>query len=108
MSGVRVNTVAPGGIASSGFDTYTPEAKQKIREYPPTVPLQRYGTEAELSAAIVFLLSPGAAYITGSCIRVDGGTPNARGTWKLQPHNNSKPFEGFHRAERPKMLDEKN
>lgn len=107
VSGVRVNTVAPGGIASSGFDTYTPEAKQKIREYPPTVPLQRYGTEAELSAAIVFLLSPGAAYITGSCIRVDGGTPNARGTWKLQPHNNSKPFEGFHRAERPKMLDEK-
>ncbi|MGQ0653681.1 MAG: SDR family NAD(P)-dependent oxidoreductase, partial [Betaproteobacteria bacterium] len=43
-SGVRVNCVAPGGIASSGFDTYTPEAKAKILEYPPTVPLQRYGT----------------------------------------------------------------
>ncbi len=104
VSGVRVNTVAPGGIASSGFDTYTEEAKAKIREYPPTVPLQRYGTEAELSAAIVFLLSPAAAYITGSCIRVDGGTPNARGTWKLQPHANSKPFEGFHRARIPEML----
>lgn len=103
-SGVRVNTVAPGGIASSGFDTYTEEAKAKIREYPPTVPLQRYGTEAELSAAIVFLLSPGAAYITGSCIRVDGGTPNARGTWKLQPHGNSRPYEGFHRARIPEML----
>ena len=38
-----------------------------------------------MSAAIVFLLSPAAAYITGSCIRVDGGTPNARGTWKLEP-----------------------
>ena len=35
------------------------------------------------SAAIVYLLSPAAAYITGTCIRVDGGTPNARGTWKL-------------------------
>ncbi|CAN7743661.1 SDR family oxidoreductase [Variovorax sp. LjRoot130] len=103
-SGVRVNTVAPGGIASSGFDTYTPEAKAKIREYPPTVPLQRYGTEAELSAAIVFLLSPAAAYITGSCVRVDGGTPNARGTWKLQAHQNSQPFEGFHRARMPEML----
>ena len=103
-SGVRVNCVAPGGIASSGFDTYTPEAKAKILEYPPTVPLQRYGTEAELSAAIVFLLSPAAAYITGTCIRVDGGTPNARGTWKLQPHDRSKPFEGFHRARLPDLL----
>jgi citronellol/citronellal dehydrogenase len=103
-SGVRVNTVAPGGIASSGFDTYTPEAKAKIREYPPTVPLQRYGSESELSAAVVFLLSPAAAYITGTCLRVDGGTPNARGTWKLQPHRNSKPFMGFHRAQVPEML----
>ena len=103
-SGVRVNTVAPGGIASSGFDTYTPEAKAKILEYPPTVPLQRYGSEAELSAAVVFLLSPAAAYITGTCLRVDGGTPNARGTWKLKPHHNSQPFVGFHRARVPDML----
>ena len=103
-SGVRVNTVAPGGIASSGFDTYTPEAKAKILQYPPTVPLQRYGSEAELSAAIVFLLSPAAAYITGSCIRVDGGTPNARGTWKLEPSDRSQPFQGFHRAELPELL----
>jgi citronellol/citronellal dehydrogenase len=103
-SGVRVNTVAPGGIASSGFDTYTPEAKAKILEYPPTVPLQRYGSESELSAAVVFLLSPAAAYITGTCLRVDGGTPNARGTWKMQAHQNSQPFMGFHRAELPEML----
>jgi len=103
-SGVRVNTVAPGGIASSGFDTYTPEAKAKILEYPPTVPLQRYGTEAELSSAIVYLLSPAAAYITGTCVRVDGGTPNARGTWKQVAHDNSRPFEGFHRATLPELL----
>jgi citronellol/citronellal dehydrogenase len=103
-SGVRVNTVAPGGIASSGFDTYTPEAQAKILEYPPTVPLQRYGTEAELSSAIVYLLSPGAAYITGTCLRVDGGTPNARGTWKQVPHSNSAPFDGFHRAQLPQLL----
>jgi citronellol/citronellal dehydrogenase len=103
-SGVRVNTVAPGGIASSGFDTYAPEAKSKILEFPPTVPLQRFGTEAEVSAAIVYLLSPAAAYITGSCIRVDGGTPNARGTWKLEPHDRSKPYEGFHRSKLPELL----
>jgi len=103
-AGVRVNTVAPGGIASSGFDTYAPEAKAKILEYPKTVPLQRFGTEAEVSAAIVFLLSPAAAFITGTCVRVDGGTPNARNTWKLEPSDRSKPFEGFHRTRMPELL----
>ena len=104
-SGVRVNCVAPSGIASSGFDTYTPEAKAKILEFPPTVPLQRYGTEAEISSAIVYLLSPAAAYITGSCVRVDGGAPNFRpSTWKLQPCRNNVPFEGFHRSVLPELL----
>jgi citronellol/citronellal dehydrogenase len=103
-SGVRVNCVAPGGIASSGFDSYAPEAQRKILEFPKTVPLSRFGTEAEVSAAIVYLLSPAAAYVTGDCIRVDGGTPNARGTWTLAHHENSKPFEGFHRSELPQLL----
>lgn len=104
-AGVRVNCVAPSGIASSGFDTYTPEAKAKILEFPPQVPLQRYGTEAEISSAIVYLLSPAAAYITGSCVRVDGGTPNFRPAyWKLQPGRNNTPFEGFHRAVQPDLL----
>jgi len=103
-AGVRVNTVAPGGIASSGFDRYAPEAKAKILEFPPTVPLQRFGSESEVAAAIVFLLSPAAAYITGTCLRVDGGAPNARSTWKLKPHQRSQPFMGFHRAELPELL----
>jgi citronellol/citronellal dehydrogenase len=102
--GVRVNTVAPGGIASSGFDTYSPEAKAKILEFPVTVPMQRYGTESEISAAIVFLLSPAAGYITGSCLRVDGGAPNARSTWKLQAARRSTEFNGFHRAVLPELL----
>ncbi|WP_199698931.1 SDR family oxidoreductase [Oleomonas cavernae] len=74
-SGVRVNSVAPGGIASSGFDTYSPEMRKRLFDYTGRIPLQRFGTEAEVSAAVVFLLSPGAAYITGTCIRVDGGAP---------------------------------
>jgi citronellol/citronellal dehydrogenase len=106
VSGVRVNTVAPGGIASSGFDRYTPEARAELKKYAAKVPMQRYGTEAEVSAAIVFLLSPAAAYITGSCIRVDGGTPNARQTWNLEAHQRSTPFQGFHRATLPAMLSE--
>jgi citronellol/citronellal dehydrogenase len=104
-SGVRVNCVAPSGIASSGFDTYTPEAKAKILEFPPTVPLQRYGTEAEISSAIVYLLSPAASYITGSCVRVDGGTPNFKPSyWKLRPARNNEPYNGFHRAVAPDLL----
>ena len=104
-SGVRVNTVAPGGIASSGFDTYSPEMRKRLFDFTAQVPLQRFGTEAEISAAIVYLLSPAAAYITGTCLRVDGGAPNARtGTWKMIAHDKSQPFEGFHRATLPDVL----
>src|ERR1700678_106595 len=106
-SGVRVNTVAPGGIASSGFDTYAPEVVHKLFEYSRRVPLQRFGTESEVSAAIVFLLSPAAAYITGSCIRVDGGAPNAPTPSTLRAHQRSTPFEGFHRARIPEVLTRK-
>ena len=104
-AGVRVNCVAPGGIASSGFDHYPPEAQAKILEFPPTVPLQRFGTESEVASAIVYLLSPAAAYITGSCIRVDGGTPNNRSSyWKIAAHQRSQPFNGFHRSVLPELL----
>lgn len=104
-SGVRVNAVAPGGIASSGFDTYEPHITQRLLEYADKVPLPRYGTESEISAAIVYLLSPAAAYITGSCLRVDGGAPNRRQTWTAEYEARNIPeFNGFHRAEMPEIL----
>ena len=34
----------------------------------------------------------------------DGGAPNARGTWKLEPSDRSQPFQGFHRAALPELL----
>ena len=106
QSGVRVNCVAPGWIASSGFDTYSPEMQAQLRSLKTKVPLQRYGSEAEVSAAIVFLLSEAAAFITGSCLRVDGGVPNARPNWTLAAHDRSRPFEGFHLAKLPKCLSD--
>jgi len=107
-SGVRVNCVAPGGIASSGFDTYPPEFRQRLLDYAGKVPLARYGTESEVSAAIVYLLSPAAAYITGSCLRVDGGAPNLRQTWTgSHEAKNIKEFNGFHRAVTPEILKRK-
>lgn len=106
-SGVRVNAVAPGGIESSGFDTYEPAAQHEILRFPETIPLQRYGNVAEMSGAIVYLLSPAAAFITGSCIRVDGGAPQARYCWNPPtPHTNSQPFDGFPLDSRPKLLTE--
>ena len=101
---VRVNAVAPGWIASSGMDHYPPEMKPLITSLPKSVPLNRFGTESEVSAAIVFLLSPAAAFISGSCLRVDGAAPNAKRVWPMVGNGPNDAFEGFHRAETPEIL----
>jgi len=97
-TGVRVNAIAPGVIASSGFDTYPEEVFAHTRKIAAKVPMGRFGNEAEVAAAIVFLLSPAASYITGSCVRVDGGGPNARQTMEVRPPERGTAFDGFHRA----------
>jgi citronellol/citronellal dehydrogenase len=101
---VRVNAVAPGWIASSGLDNYPPEMAAHIRSLPKHVPLGRLGTESEVSAAICFLLSPAAAFISGSCVRIDGAVPNAKRVRELMNKGKTEPFEGFHLAAKPKVL----
>lgn len=103
-SGVRVNAVAPGWIASSGMDTYPESVHAMLRGLPQQLPLKRMGTESEVSAAIVFLLTDAAAFISGSCIRVDGAAPNARLNWDMPDHDRSEPFDGFHLAETPSLF----
>jgi citronellol/citronellal dehydrogenase len=107
-AGVRVNTVAPGAIASSGLDTYDAKDRDYLQnQVAGEVPLNRFGTEAEVAAAIVFLLSPAAAFITGSCIRIDGGAPNSRPIWGvMEKSDKSRPFDGFHRSAAPQILAE--
>ena len=102
--GVRVNAVAPGWVASSGFDTYAPQMQEKLASWARHVPLKRHGTEAEVSAAIVFLLTDAAAFINGVTLRVDGGAPNAKATWDMPDHQNSVGYDGFHLAVKPKVL----
>lgn len=101
---VRINAVAPGWIASSGMDNYPPEMASHIRSLPKLVPLGRMGTESEVSAAICFLLSPAAAFVSGACLRVDGAVPNARVHHKREGNAISAPFDGFHLAATPKVL----
>lgn len=105
-SGVRVNAVAPGYIASSGLDTYDEPMRDFLRRLPQGVPLKRFGTEAEVSAAICFLLSDAAAFITGTTLRVDGGAPLADPVWPMPDHARSKPFEGFHRSKPLAFLED--
>jgi citronellol/citronellal dehydrogenase len=105
VSGVRVNAVAPGWIASSGMDHYPEEMGDHIRAMKEKVPLGRLGTESEVSAAIVFLLSEAASFITGTTLRVDGAVPNHKVGYQLPPNRKPAPaYEGFHRAVVPNVL----
>jgi citronellol/citronellal dehydrogenase len=103
-AGVRVNAVAPGWIASSGMDTYGGAMKSIIPKLKQHVPLRRMGVEAEVSAAIVFLLSPAAAFITGVTLQIDGAASLGSDIFPLGSTSTSVPFDGFHRATTPEVL----
>ena len=102
---IRSNAVAPGWIASSGMDQYPPTMRETIRGMKDLVPLRRLGTESEVSAVIVFLLSPAAAFISGACLRIDGAAPNAKRIWpEVGTGGSNTPFDGFQFAATPKVL----
>ncbi|MDH1252634.1 SDR family oxidoreductase [Comamonas thiooxydans] len=109
--GVRVNAIAPGYIASSGMDHYPPEAAAMLRKMPATVPAGRFGNEAEVSASIVFLLSPAASFISGTVLRVDGARPQVRmgmgpvaASAEVQQRGAVRAFDGFSLYQTPKVF----
>ncbi|NPV09677.1 MAG: SDR family oxidoreductase [Anaerolineae bacterium] len=68
--GIRVNCVAPGTIDTPMNVSLSPESRQALTQ---RVPLGRLGLAEEVAAAIAFLASPAASYITGETLNVNGG-----------------------------------
>lgn len=67
---ITVNAIAPGFIETPMTDPLTPELKEKMKAL---IPLRRFGKDNEIAAAIVFLASDEAAYVTGQVLEVNGG-----------------------------------
>jgi citronellol/citronellal dehydrogenase len=95
-AGVRINAVAPGLIDSSGLAHYGEALRPLIEQTIQDIPAKRMGTESEVAAAIVFLLSPAAAYISGESLKIDGASSLWRKTWQIDDHDKGeRPYDGF-------------
>lgn len=94
--GIRVNSIAPGIILSSGLNNYPSHVVSMLKEMVGQVPVKRLGTESEISAAAVYLLSPAAAFVCGETLRVDGAAALYRQMAPVYDHDKSEPFDGFH------------
>lgn len=69
---IRVNTVAPGPIATEAFREVL-GVGDKLTELAATIPLGRMGTPDDIAAAVVYLASPAASWVTGQLLLVAGG-----------------------------------
>jgi len=67
---ITVNAVAPGFIQTAMTDVLTDQQKETIAT---RIPMGRMGLPEEIAAAVVYLASPEAAYVTGETIHVNGG-----------------------------------
>jgi 3-oxoacyl-[acyl-carrier protein] reductase len=68
--GITVNAIAPGFIATAMTEKLTDDQKEKINVQ---IPAARMGTPEEIAAAVLYLSSPEAGYVTGATLHVNGG-----------------------------------
>ncbi|WP_324261421.1 SDR family oxidoreductase [Altererythrobacter sp. H2] len=73
---IRVNAIAPGPVPTENFDecmgTDTEEKRTRLLEMI-GIPLGRYGDPEDIAAAVVYMASPAASWVTGQCLYVTGG-----------------------------------
>jgi 3-oxoacyl-[acyl-carrier protein] reductase len=67
---ITVNAVAPGFIVSDMTDALPEKVRQEMAAQ---IPLERFGTAADIANAVAFLASDASAYITGQVLAVNGG-----------------------------------
>ncbi|HET8906907.1 MAG TPA: SDR family oxidoreductase [Ktedonobacterales bacterium] len=93
---VRTNAIAPGIIDSSGLRTYPEAVQAQLANIARETPASRMGTEGEIAASVIFLLSPAAAYISGATLRVDGASSLYRLQGYVIPdHTPWQPYSAF-------------
>jgi 3-oxoacyl-[acyl-carrier protein] reductase len=73
LEGITVNAVAPGPIETAMFRTIRPAGSPEEKELLASIPMGRVGQPNEVAAAIEFLLSEDAGFITGQTLCIDGG-----------------------------------
>lgn len=77
-TGITVNAVSPGPTETELFRANNPTGSEGEARYLAGVPMRRFGKPEEIAAAITFLLSDEAAFITGQTLHVDGGASIGR------------------------------
>lgn len=78
--GIRINSIAPGIIQSSGLENYPEELVEGVAK---NIPMKRLGTVEDVAWLCLFLISPMATYITGETIYVDGGAKLWGDIWEI-------------------------
>jgi 3-oxoacyl-[acyl-carrier protein] reductase len=73
IDGITVNSICPGFIDTERIKELSKARPEMMQQRLVEIPMHRIGTPAELAAAVVFLASEPASYITGAVLQVDGG-----------------------------------
>jgi 3-oxoacyl-[acyl-carrier protein] reductase len=73
-TGITINAIAPGPTETELFRANSPSGSESEQRFLQKVPMQRFAKPDEIAAAIAFLASEEAAYITGQTLFVDGGS----------------------------------